>query len=50
MTIAIYDAVIARAAEKERVDRLVTFNTAHFLRVWPAGATRIVAPQFAALP
>ena len=24
--------------------------SAHFLRVWPAGAARIVAPQFAGLP
>jgi predicted nucleic acid-binding protein len=41
---AIYDALIARAAEKARVERLLTFNQEHFVRVWPEGADRIQVP------
>lgn len=41
---SIYDALIARAAMKARVDRLVTLNQRDFLRVWPEGAERIVVP------
>ena len=40
----VYDALIARAAEKAKVDKLVTFNVAHFREVWPEGGTRFVAP------
>lgn len=40
----IYDALIARAAEVARVDRLVTLNEAHFRRVWPEGVERITGP------
>jgi predicted nucleic acid-binding protein len=47
---AVYDAVIAKAAELAQVDRLVTLNEAHFLRVWPGGAGRIVSPLSAAPP
>ena len=32
---AIFDALIARAAEKAEVERLLTFNVGHFRRVWP---------------
>jgi predicted nucleic acid-binding protein len=39
----VYDGVIARAAELAMVDQLVTLNVAHFLRVWPAGAGRIIS-------
>jgi hypothetical protein len=39
----VYDGVIARAAELAMVDQLVTLNVAHFQRVWPAGAGRIVS-------
>jgi predicted nucleic acid-binding protein len=39
----VYDAVIARAAELSQVDRLVTLNVAHFQRVWPAGAARVIS-------
>jgi predicted nucleic acid-binding protein len=42
---AVYDAIIARVAQQANVDLLVTFNLAHFQRVWPAGAARIVSPQ-----
>jgi predicted nucleic acid-binding protein len=47
---AVYDAVIAKAAELAKVDRLVTLNEAHFQRVWPRGASRIVSPLSAAPP
>jgi predicted nucleic acid-binding protein len=39
----VYDGVIARAAELAMVDQLVTLNVAHFQRVWPAGAGRIIS-------
>lgn len=41
---AVYDALIARAAQKTRVDRLLTFNARDFLRVWPEGANVITTP------
>jgi hypothetical protein len=47
---AVYDAIIATAAEVAGVDLLVTLNVSHFLRVWPAGASRIVSPLTAAPP
>jgi predicted nucleic acid-binding protein len=47
---AVYDAVIAKAAELARVDRLVTLNEAHFHQVWPGGANRIVSPLSVAPP
>lgn len=40
----IYDALIARAAEKSAVDHLLTFNEADFLRAWPEGASLILVP------
>lgn len=39
-----YDALHTYCAEKANVDVLYTFNTKHFLRVWPAGATKIIEP------
>lgn len=41
---AIYDALIARAAQKARANRLLTFNVEHFRRVWPDGDKIITAP------
>jgi len=41
---AIYDAVIAHVAWKERVDQLVTLNEDDFRRVYPSLAERIIAP------
>ncbi|CAN5117081.1 PIN domain-containing protein [soil metagenome] len=38
----IYDALIARAAEKAGADELLTFNVRDFNRVWPAGESVIV--------
>lgn len=41
---AVYDAVIAKAAERAGVDLLLTLNVNHFQRVWPGGASRVVSP------
>jgi predicted nucleic acid-binding protein len=40
---AVYDALIARAAEKSGVERLVTLDERDFLRVWPEGKRVITA-------
>ena len=42
---AVYDAVIARAAELGSVDQLLTLNIAHFQQVWIGGSGRIASPQ-----
>ncbi len=47
---AVYDAVIAKAAESARVDHLITLNASHFARVWPAGADRIRSPETSSPP
>jgi predicted nucleic acid-binding protein len=47
---AVFDAVIARVCELNAVDYLVTLNAADFLRVWPAGAARIISPQHQSPP
>ena len=39
-----YDALIAKVAQKTSVERLVTLNVDHFMRVWPAGEKVIMAP------
>ena len=39
-----YDALIAKVAEKSRVEQLLTLNPDHFKRVWPEGAKIIVTP------
>lgn len=41
---AVYDGIIAKAAELAQVDQLVTLNDQDFQRVWPAGIGRIVSP------
>lgn len=41
---AIYDALIARAADSAGADELVTFNVEDFRRVWPEGTGVIRAP------
>lgn len=41
----IYDALIACAAEKAGVERLVTFNASHFRQVWPEGESLLVIPD-----
>lgn len=40
----IYDALIAKVAEKSKVERLLTLNPDHFKRVWPEGEKIIVSP------
>jgi hypothetical protein len=41
----VYDAVIAKAAEIENVDYLLTLNKADFDRVWSNHIARIVSPE-----
>lgn len=41
----VYDAVIAKAAEIENVDYLLTLNKADFDRVWSAHIARVVSPE-----
>lgn len=41
---AVYDSLIARAAEKAEADRLLTLNPTHFQRVWPERASAILTP------
>lgn len=40
----VYDAIIAKAAELDQVDQLVTLNDSDFRKVWPGGAGKIVSP------
>jgi predicted nucleic acid-binding protein len=40
----VYDALIARAAEKADAERLLTFNDRDFRRVWPEGASILFVP------
>ena len=40
----VYDALIAKIAQKAGVKRLLTFNSDRFKRVWPAGENVIVTP------
>jgi predicted nucleic acid-binding protein len=40
----IYDALIARAAEKADAEHLLTFNESHFRRVWPEGEPLLLVP------
>ena len=41
----IYDGLLLRCAEKQRMDRIYTFNTRDFLRLAPAGIReRVQAP------
>jgi hypothetical protein len=40
----VYDALIAKVAEKSKVERLLTLNIKHFKRVWPEGDSIIATP------
>lgn len=40
----IYDALIARVAQKAKVGRLLTLNIDHFKRVWQEGEDKIITP------
>jgi len=42
---ATYDALLLCAAEKENVDRVVTFNIDDFSRIAPALAKKIISPH-----
>ena len=39
-----YDALIAKVAQKSKVEKLLTLNVDHFTRVWPGGEKIIVLP------
>jgi hypothetical protein len=41
----VFDALLARAAEKSAADRLLTFNAKDFRRVWPAGESILLVPE-----
>ncbi len=41
----VYDGVIAKVAEIESVDHLLTLNEADFRRLWPSVAGLVVSPQ-----
>ncbi len=47
---AVYDGVIAKAAETAGVDRLLTLNRPHFQQVWPTGASKVISPQSCSPP
>jgi predicted nucleic acid-binding protein len=40
----IYDALILKAAQKLKADRVLTFNAKDFRRVWPGGEPEIIEP------
>lgn len=40
----IYDALIAKVAQKCKVERLLTLNIGHFSRAWPGGEKIITLP------
>jgi predicted nucleic acid-binding protein len=40
----IFDTLIARVAQKAKVERLLTLNPDHFRRIWQKGVDKIIAP------
>jgi predicted nucleic acid-binding protein len=40
----IYDALIAKVAQKAKIGRLLTLNSDHFKLVWPNGENVIITP------
>lgn len=40
----IYDALLARAAEKAGAEKLLTLNESDFRRVWPEGTPILISP------
>ncbi|MBM4350638.1 MAG: type II toxin-antitoxin system VapC family toxin [Deltaproteobacteria bacterium] len=40
----IYDALIAKVAQKSKVEHLLTFNIEDFKRIWPEGVKHIYLP------
>ena len=40
----IYDAMIAKVAEKSKAERILTFNLKHFRRVWEEKKEALVEP------
>jgi len=41
---SVYDALIAKSAQKSKADHLLTFNIDDFKRVWPEGVEKITLP------
>jgi predicted nucleic acid-binding protein len=39
-----YDALIAKVAQKSKVEKLLTLNVDHFRRAWPEGQEKIILP------
>lgn len=42
--VIIYDGLIARAAQKSKVERLLTFDADDFIRIWPEGKSVLFIP------
>lgn len=40
----VYDALIAKIAQKSKADKILTFNVTDFKRVWPQGEKYIMTP------
>ena len=40
----VYDALIARVAQKAKVDRLLSLNIDHFRKVWQESEKKIISP------
>jgi predicted nucleic acid-binding protein len=41
---SIYDALIAKSAQKAGADQILTFNYRDFMRVWPDGINYLIEP------
>ena len=41
---SVYDGLVARAAEKSKAARLVTFNERDFRRLWPEATEKLLRP------
>ena len=46
----VYDAIIVQAALKANVDKLLTLNSSHFIRVWPNHADEVINPMTTQAP
>ena len=46
----VYDGLLVQAALKVGVDKLLTLNTSHFVRVWPNHTNEVIHPQTTPAP
>jgi predicted nucleic acid-binding protein len=46
----VYDGLHVQAALKAGVDKLLTLNTSHFVRVWPNHTNEVINPQTTQAP